>query len=469
MKWGYALACALLVALIEFSCAKSIPPVPSIPLNGLDADVRGAIQKARDEAVAQPKSAQASGHLGMVLEAHTLDQSAVLAYQRAVRLDPKEFSWRYYLALSLQQTGQLDQALATITDALRIRPDYAPAVRERGELLLKLGRFRESGAVMEPLLAQNPDSPLVLYDMGRVKAAQQDFTAAADLYRRATEAFPKYGSAWYGLAEANRRLGRREEAEKDYHLAEGYKDDKPRSDDLLLAEVDKQDTGIEIRLMQAKALMDQRQFDHASEIYKEVLRQHPDNLEGLLNLLYIAQFPNQSSPAEIEDLFTRVRAVSPKLALVYLYHGTALRGEGKLDAAVAEIQKAIQLKPGDAEAHAWLADVRERQNRRGEAIDEYKIALAEDPEFRAVRLELSKNLLYAGRGREAIPVLLPALRVQDSNTPVVLMFLAQAYVNSGDRESARKYLGEAHEFVLKNGPSNLLPQIEAGLRSLGSA
>src|ERR1700678_1512991 len=101
MKWGYALACALLVALIEFSCAKSVPPVPLIPLNGLDADVRGAIQKARDEAVAQPKSAQATGHLGMVLEAHRLDQSAVLVYQRAVRLDPKDFSWQYYLALSL--------------------------------------------------------------------------------------------------------------------------------------------------------------------------------------------------------------------------------------------------------------------------------------------------------------------------------------------------------------------------------
>ena len=55
------------------------------------------------------------------------------------------------------------------------------------------------------------------------------------------------------------------------------------------------------------------------------------------------------------------------------------------------------------------------------------------------RLELAKNLLYSGRSREAIPVLLPALKVEDQNTPIAMMFLVQAYVNTGDRATARKY------------------------------
>ena len=142
--------------MLELSCAKSVPPVPVIPVDGLDADVKNAILKARDEAVAQPKSAQASGNLGMVLEAHTLYQPAVPAYQRAVRLDPKDFAWRYYLALCLEKTGQLDEALASVSEGLRIRPDYAPAILKRAELLLKLGRFPESAATLEPFLAKNP-------------------------------------------------------------------------------------------------------------------------------------------------------------------------------------------------------------------------------------------------------------------------------------------------------------------------
>jgi tetratricopeptide (TPR) repeat protein len=462
------IAAVILAALLELSCAKSIPPVPAIPVDGLDADVKSAIVKARDEAVAQPKSAQASGTLGMVLEAHTLYQQAVPAYERAVRLDPKDFAWRYYLALCLEKTGQLDEALASVSEGLRIRPDYAPAVVKRAELLLKLGRFPESAAVLEPLVAGNPNSPLPLYFLGRVKFAQQDFAAADDLYRRATQAYPTFGSAWFGLGETSKRLGHGAETEKDYQLAETYKDHNPPGGDELYAQMMRLATGIENRLMEAKKLMNKREFDRSSQIYKEVLKQYPDNLDCLVNLLDIAQFPNQATPEEVEDLYRKASAASPQLPEVYMYHGTALAAEGKYDAAVAELDKAIGLKPNNAEAHAWLADVRERQHRNADAIEQYRIAIAQQPDFRMARLELAKNLLYAGRSSEAIPVLLPALQVEDEKTPIAMMFLVQAYVNTGDRATARKYLEQAHEYVLRKGPSNLLPQIESNLRSLGS-
>lgn len=462
------IAALILAAFFEFSCAKSIPPVPVIPVDGLDANVKDAIVKARDQAVAQPKSAQASGSLGMVLEAHTLYPPAVPAYQRAVLLDPKDFAWRYYLALCLEKTGQLDEALASITEGLKIRPDYAPAILKRAELLLKLGRFPESAASLEPFLAQNPGSPMALYFLGRVKFAQQDFTAADDLYRRATEAWPAFGSAWFGLGETSKRLGRTSETEKDYQLAETNKDRYPPNPDELYVQMTKLATGIENRLMEAKKLLNKREFDRSSQIYKEVLQQYPDNLDCLVNLLYLSQFPNQATPEEVEDLYRRARAASPQLAEVYMYHGTALAAQGKFDPAVAELEKAIQLKPNNAETHAWLADVRERQHRPAEAIEQYRIAIAQQPDFRVARLELAKNLLYSGRSKEAIPVLLPALQVEDQNTPIAMMFLVQAYVNTGDRATARKYLEQAHQYVLRNGPSNLLPQIESNLRSLGS-
>jgi tetratricopeptide (TPR) repeat protein len=466
LTWG--VASVIFVALLEWSCAKPVPPVPAITVDGLDADVRNALLKARNEAVAQPKSAQASGNLGMVLEAHTLYQPAGLAYQRAVRLDPKDFAWRYYLALCLEKNGQLDEALASVSEGLRLRPDYAPAILKQAELLLKLGRFPESAAALEPFLAKNPGSPMALYFLGRVKFAQQDFAAADDLYRRATDAWPTFGSAWFGLGETSKRLGRTAETEKDYQLAETHKDHYPPAADDLYVQMMKLATGIENRLIEAKQLLNKREFDRSSAIYKEVLKQYPDNLDCLVNLLYISQYPNQATPEEVEDLYRRARAASPQLPEVYMYHGTALAAEGKYDAAVAELDKAIELKPNNAETHAWLADVRERQHRPADAIEQYRIAIAQQPDFRVARLELAKNLLYAGRSREAIPVLLPALQVDDQNTPVAMMFLVQAYVNMGDRATARKYLEQAHQYVLRNGPSNLLPQIENNLRSLGS-
>jgi tetratricopeptide (TPR) repeat protein len=466
MKRG--IASVVLAALLAIACEKSLPPVPAITVDGLDADVRNAILKARDQAVARPKSAQASGNLGMVLEAHTLYEPAALAYQRAVRLDPKDFAWRYYLALCQEKNSRLDEALASVSEGLRIHPDYAPAILEKASLLLKLGRFPESAATLESFLAKNPASPLALYSLGRVKFAQQNFAAADDLYRRATRAWPAFGSAWFGLGETSKRLGRGAETEKDYQLAESHKDQYPPNGDELYSQMMKLATGIENRLMEAKNLMNRREFDRSSQIYKEVLKQYPDNLDCLVNLLYISQYPNQATPEEVEDLYQRARAASPQLAEVYMYHGTALAAEGKFEPAVAELDKAIHLKPNNAEAHAWLADVRERQHRPAEAIEQYRIAIAQQPDFRIARLELAKDLLYAGRSKEAIPVLLPALQVEDKNTPVAMMFLVQAYVNMGDRATALKYLEEAHRYVLRNGPSNLLPQIESNLRSLGS-
>ena len=454
-------------ALLALSCGHSVPPVPTVSTQGLDTDVRAAIEKARDAAVAQPKSGQAAGNLGMVLEAHTLFQPAALAYRRAVALDPGDFAWHYYLAISLQQTSQLEPALAAITDALRLRPDYMPAALKRAELLYKLGRFKESDAVLTPLLARNPDSAAILYQLGRVKFSQQDFAAAEDLYRRACQAYPTYGAAWYALAETEKRLGHNADTAKDFELAESYKDNTPPTNDTLLNNVVKLATGIENRLAEAKRLIAAGQFGEAAQLYKEVLKQYPDNLDALVNLLYIAQFPNQATPDETEDLYRRAKAVNPQLPHVYMYHGTALASQGKFDAAASEIEQAIKLKPDDAEAHSWLADLRERQNRPAQAIEQYRAALAAQPSFRPARLELGKILLTMGRDREAIPVLLPALQTEDSYTPVVMMFVGYAYLRTGDRRNALEYLNQAHTRALKSGPPNLVAEIERGLKQAG--
>jgi tetratricopeptide (TPR) repeat protein len=404
----------------------------------------------------------------MVLEAHTLYEPAVLAFQRAIRLEPKEFAWRYYLAIAIEHTSRPEDALAAVSDALRIRPDYTPAVLKRGALLLKLGRFQESDAVLEPLLARNPNSAETLYNLGRVKFAQGDFTAAADLYRRACEAYPTYGAAWFGLAETGRRLGRGAESEKNFRLAESYKDRNPPSRDQVFAEVQKLATGIETRLTEAKRLMDRRQFDEASRIYKEALTSHPDNPDCLVNLLYMAQFPNQSSPEEVEALYATASRVSPNIPKVYLYYGTALASHGKYEAAVAAIEKGISLKPDDGEAQAWLADVMMKQHKPAQAIEHYRLALKVEPSFRPARLMLGQLLINTGRSAEAIPVLLPALQGNDTMTPVFLMTVAQAYADLGDKVKATEFLKQARPLVVQSGPPQLLAQIDAGLVQLGS-
>jgi predicted Zn-dependent protease len=270
------------------------------------------------------------------------------------------------------------------------------------------------------------------------------------------------------LAETGKRIGHTADSAKYYALAESHRNDNPPEGDELFQQVLKLATGIENRLAQAKQLMGQRKFDEASRLYKEVLKQYPDNPDSLVNLLYMAQFPNQATPAEAESLYVHARSINPNVPQVYMYYGTALASQGKFAEATTAINKAIELKPDDPEAQSWLADLLEKENQPAQAIAHYRLALAAQPSFRPARLELAKLLLAQGHSSEVIPLLLPALQVDDSYTTVVMMFLAQAYANSGDRSNATEYLKQARERVLKTGPPQLLGQIEQGLRQLGS-
>ena len=108
-------------------------------MQGVDSEIRDAIVEAHSKAEAEPDNAEASGRLGMILEAHTMYGPAEQAYRRAIALEPNEFAWKYYLGLTLRDESKLEEALAAFTDALQLRPDYAPGIIQRAEVLFELG------------------------------------------------------------------------------------------------------------------------------------------------------------------------------------------------------------------------------------------------------------------------------------------------------------------------------------------
>jgi tetratricopeptide (TPR) repeat protein len=460
-----------LAALFAWSCASSVPPVPTLSVEGIDPEVRDAVLMARSQAVAQPKNGQATGRFGMMLEANALYPPAALAYQRAIRLEPEEFAWQYYLALTLQKLSRMEEAVDTVTAALRIRPNYVPAVLKRGELLFKLGRFPESRATLESLLAQDPKSAATLYALARVRYAQEDLSSAEDFYRRACEAYPTFGAAYYGLAVAEKRLGHDTESAEDFKLAERYKTDSPEAGDPLLDQMLGLATGALNHILQAQQLVHQGAYQEASQLFREVLNRDPDDLDGLyglLNLFYLAPQASQPSGEEVETLYARARQIAPQNPELYLYYGTALIRQNKYDGAATALNKAIELKPDYADAHLFLGVVLEQAKRPDQAIEHYRLALAAQPSFRPAQLQLGRILVNLGRDREAIPELLPALQVDDADTSMVMMFLAQAYANSGDLGKAREYLKQARARVQKTGPPDLLERIDQGLKQMGT-
>ena len=469
MKRGPALTVSILallfLSLYLSSCAGPVPPLPTVSVDGLDTEVRDAILTAQKQAVAEPSSGPASGHLGMVLQANSLFQPAMLSYQRAIRLDPKEFSWHYYLALVLQQMSQPEKALDAFAEALHIRSGYAPAILRQGDVLFQLARFPESASAYQSVLAQNPNSAEALYGIARVKQAQGDMSGAEDLYRRACQAYPTFGVAYYGLATAGRSLGHEEESAKNFELSKRYTNDRPAVDDPLFGEVAQLSMGVSRHLEESNQLAKQGKMEEAAKLNEEILAKDPENLSALVNLLYLTRFVTRLD-GQLETMFAKAKQIDPKNSLVYNHYGVVMIRQGKFDAAAAALRKALELRPDYAEPHKWLGEVLERQNRPAEAIEQYQRALAAEPNDRPIQMKLWWDLIIQNRGREAIPQLLPALQIDDSYTSMRLVLLGEAYRTTGEIAKSRQYLEQARTRVLSQGPPELLSQIEQELKEL---
>ncbi len=465
----FAAALGLSICATAFvaSCGGPIPAIPSVSADGFQSEVREAIASAQSQAQASPSDGQASGHYGMVLQAHSLYQPAAICYRRAIRLQPDEFAWRYDLALTLQQLSMLDDALDAISAALRIRSDYAPAILKRGELLFQLGNFRESGRAYEDLLARDQGSVAALYGLARVRYAQKDFAASKDLYQRACQAFSGFGAAYYGLAVANRSLGLEADAAKDFDLAKQYDGQAPPSPDPVLADVFNLAKGSFNQVQQASELMAQGKNPEAARLYLDVLSRDPDNLSALISVLYLARFVDFGN--QIDDFHSRAVRINPNIAVVENHYGAALLRQGRVDVATTALQRALELNPGNAEAHLWLGQAREMQHRNSEALDQYARALSMQPSLYMAKFQLARLLADQGRNREAIPylrALLQDLTPDDTLMSPAMVLLGEAYGDTGQREEAREYLEQAHARVRKEGPPQLLAEIEDELRKL---
>ena len=401
----------------------------------------------------------------MVLHAHAVYQTAALAYERAIRLEPKEFAWRYYYASVAWQLSGPEKAMEPLSAALRLHPGYAPAILKKGDLLYQLGNFQESGDAYKSVLAEDPGSAAGLYGMARVKYAQHDTAAAEDFYSRACRAYPNYGAAYYGLATVEQGLGRDAEAAKNFELAQRYNGDHPPATDPLGDQLAALATGIYYRLANGDQLARKGRTDEAAQLNEAMLARDPENFSVLLNLLYLARFVDRLSD-KVEGWYLKAKQINPQVALVYAYYAAALARQGKFDAAAAAARKAIELQPDYPEAHVLLGEVLEQQNHPAEALEQYQRALATQSSDRTLQLKLWRLLIIQGRSRDAIPQLIPALQVDDTYATLRRLLLGEAYLTTGDIGKAQEYLEQARSRARTEGPPELVAQIDQEIEQI---
>jgi tetratricopeptide (TPR) repeat protein len=150
-----------------------------------------AIRQLSEAVRLSPLDADAHNNLGQALARSGRLEAAMERFREAVRLDPSSASAHFNLALALEQKGRPEQARPHFAEALRIDPGYASFAVEayrRAAAHARRGRFEAAAADYALALRMRPEFAeallergLALERLGRADEAIADLREAARL------------------------------------------------------------------------------------------------------------------------------------------------------------------------------------------------------------------------------------------------------------------------------------------------
>lgn len=116
----------------------------------------------------------------------------------------------------------------------------------------------------------------------------------------------------------------------------------------------------------------------------------------------------------------------------------AAYSSGEFDSAIADLERAVELRPEDAPAHLLLAQAYEASGDLSHAEDAYRVSIELDADQPQALYNLAVITATQGSASEAIGLLERALRI-DRTFVAARLALADLYASKGDNGAARKH------------------------------
>ena len=449
------------VALLVTGCGPpaDLPPLPESNTEKLLPAVRAQLDAARGAVRADPQDAQKNGDYALALHAYDHSTAALVMYERARRLAPKDPRWPYYQSAVLERLGDLEGSLAALDSALAMAPDHVDVMAKRGEALFLLGRLDDAETQLRAVTVINPSYPLAQYYLARIAMENRHWEQAVamfdDLLNRGLDIREVHQNLGIGL----RVLGDNGRAREHLELAARDQTLVLESYDPINMVIAKLNMGDQPHLHKAAVYYRQGNLAAAERELLAALDKNPDSLGAHLHLIRV--YAEQSDLEASRRHFDRVMELEPTNATAHSSFGLALSNAGRHADSARVFQRAAELDPGDPQIKIALGGALTRQGHYEEALAEFEASLAIAPENRDAKFLRGNALLALDRYEDAVAALEQATTPEDGKTPLVLRAIANAQWNLGAVDDANAQMEAAAMLARKYGNEQLAAAIRA--------
>ena len=396
-------------------------PIPFPELSGLEQTPRKILSSARTrfEQAARSQTGRelgiAYGRLGMVYQNWQFHPETEAAYLNAIALVPGDAHWPYYLALHFEETGELEKAIEYYQKSLDLNPDYPNTWLRLAEVLLELNNLPAAQRGYEAALQLQPGMVAAYAGIGTVALRQKNYPRAIEYLSRALDLQPEATQLHYRLAQAYRKTGDIEKARE--HIAKSGR---------RIASAP--DPWIDIMKTRSKSAqhfvdlgvdaMQQRDYQTAAQNFNIAVTMEPENAATHVKLAAAFAFLGQKRAALAA--IDKALVLAPGDLQAALMKGNILESLDRYEDARVLYQAAVDLEPDDLRVRFLFANNLMRNGQYVQAALQYGVQRQAEAENVTVRYWQALAFVAANRCRDALVPLAEALRLQSDIAELVM-------------------------------------------------
>ena len=450
---GVALSVALLGACNATPSGREAKHMKKGAAAWAEKDYRRAALEFKIASQNMPGDAEPMYQLGMSYVKLGAMRDALIAFDKASKLNPSHEGTRYQLSLYKVATANpafVEEGLTVLAAYVAGHPSDSSA---RGALALadaKLGNTAEAIAGLQATMEKDPSDLHPAQSILAVYMAKGDTATVKQLARALTDHLPnspeaatvraEVSLAMKDPADADAQIARALELRKDYKLALELRLDREiAANNVELANRTAQALSNlpdkEAWASYGNLLFLEKRIDEGSAEFERILKVH--NQDAKLRNMYSALLSTNGRRKEAAVVLEGTLAKNPKDTAALLQRISLALDMGRLDDAARDVKTMHELRATSARLsyqEARLFGARGDISRRVGLLED---ALKHDAGFLPARIELGGAMLDAGNARGAMDLLEQANEMERKSLEFASVYNT-ALIGNGEFAAARK-------------------------------